>query len=85
VLIGDVTSDEFTNVLHAMQNVVNGSGLFEAVLSLDVKDVPGVRGSTVLLGVRPDGYIGMRSDRDHLAAVERYHTLVTARAGAIAK
>jgi 2-polyprenyl-6-methoxyphenol hydroxylase-like FAD-dependent oxidoreductase len=85
VLIGDVTSDEFANVLHAMQNVVNGSGLFEAVLSLDVKDVPGVRGSTVLLGVRPDGYIGMRSDRDHLAAVERYHTLVTARAGAIAK
>jgi hypothetical protein len=28
--------------------------------------------------VRPDGYVGMRCDRDHLGALERYRALVRA-------
>jgi 2-polyprenyl-6-methoxyphenol hydroxylase-like FAD-dependent oxidoreductase len=35
----------------------------------------GVQGITLLV-VRPDGHVGMRSDRDHLSALERYRTLV---------
>jgi hypothetical protein len=31
----------------------------------------GIEGTT-LLAIRPDGYIGLRADRDHLAALERY-------------
>lgn len=34
--------------------------------------------SITLLAVRPDGYVGMRADRDHLSALERYRTLVGA-------
>jgi hypothetical protein len=29
-----------------------------------------------LLAVRPDGYIGLRSDRDHLQALKRYQSLI---------
>jgi hypothetical protein len=28
--------------------------------------------------VRPDGYIGLRSDHDHLSALERYRRLIHA-------
>jgi hypothetical protein len=35
----------------------------------------GVQGIT-LLAVRPDGYVGVQTDRDHLSATERYQTLV---------
>jgi hypothetical protein len=38
-------------------------------------DLLGLEGHT-LVAVRPDGYIGLRSDRDHLRAVERYRNLV---------
>jgi hypothetical protein len=38
-------------------------------------DLLGVEGIT-LLAIRPDGYIGFRSDQDHLAALQRYRTLV---------
>jgi 2-polyprenyl-6-methoxyphenol hydroxylase-like FAD-dependent oxidoreductase len=33
-------------------------------------------GSITLLAVRPDGYVGVRADHDHLAALERYDALV---------
>jgi hypothetical protein len=33
---------------------------------------------TTLLAVRPDGYVGLRSDGDHLNALERYRALVCA-------
>jgi hypothetical protein len=36
----------------------------------------GVAGATLLV-IRPDGYIGLRADRDHLGALERYSSLVT--------
>jgi 2-polyprenyl-6-methoxyphenol hydroxylase-like FAD-dependent oxidoreductase len=38
-------------------------------------DLLGVNG-IALLAVRPDGYIGLRCDRDHLSALENYRTLV---------
>jgi 2-polyprenyl-6-methoxyphenol hydroxylase-like FAD-dependent oxidoreductase len=33
-------------------------------------------GESTLLAVRPDGYVGLRSDRDHLDALERYAALI---------
>ena len=38
-------------------------------------DALALQGTTVF-AVRPDGYIGLRSDRDHLRALERYRTLI---------
>jgi hypothetical protein len=38
-------------------------------------DLVSVEGIT-LLAVRPDGYIGLRADRDHLSALERYRAIV---------
>jgi 2-polyprenyl-6-methoxyphenol hydroxylase-like FAD-dependent oxidoreductase len=38
----------------------------------------GVDGAT-LLAVRPDGYVGLRADHDHLGALERYHRVVLGR------
>ena len=40
-----------------------------------VPDLFGIREAT-LLAVRPDGYIGLRSDHDHLNALDRYHSLL---------
>lgn len=42
-----------------------------------IADHLGVRGIT-LLAMRPDGYIGLRSDRDHFAAIKRYRHLIQA-------
>jgi hypothetical protein len=33
----------------------------------------GMEGS-ILLAIRPDGYVGLRAERDHLSALERYST-----------
>ncbi len=77
--------------LHAtLQDLATRSPLFEAAIALGpnpnlpaqigqldsvAADVLGVEGTT-LLAVRPDGYIGLRSDRDHLSALQRYCNLV---------
>jgi 2-polyprenyl-6-methoxyphenol hydroxylase-like FAD-dependent oxidoreductase len=37
----------------------------------------GIHGIT-LLAMRPDGYVGARADRNHLAAIERYRNLILA-------
>jgi 2-polyprenyl-6-methoxyphenol hydroxylase-like FAD-dependent oxidoreductase len=73
-----------------VQEVATDSPLFEAAVAFGTsRDLPaqigylepaaanrlGVEGLT-LLAVRPDGYIGLRSDRDHLSALERYRTLI---------
>jgi hypothetical protein len=73
-----------------LQNVAIDSPLFDAAFSFStLPDLPaqighlqpsaagllGVEGTT-LLAVRPDGYIGLRSDREHFGALERYQTLV---------
>ena len=43
-------------------------------------DLLGVDG-IILLAVRPDGYVGLRADHDHLAALERYERLIRGSAG----
>jgi 2-polyprenyl-6-methoxyphenol hydroxylase-like FAD-dependent oxidoreductase len=73
--------------LHAaLQKHVRDSPLFETAVALTAgDDVPdsigrlepaaaaqlGIDGTT-LLAIRPDGYVGLRADRDHLAALDRY-------------
>jgi hypothetical protein len=87
VLLRDATTDAsaFASLLEASKKVVDGSGIFEAVISVAADGVLNDRGTTTLLAVRPDGYVGMRTERDHLAALDRYHRLVTARSSVIAK
>ena len=94
MLLGGPTADSSSLVaLHtALSDFANGSSLFDAAVALSIHtDLPmpagqlepaaagllGVEGIT-LLAMRPDGYIGLRSDRDHLAALERYSALVQA-------
>lgn len=53
--------------------------LFEVgLLAPASTDLLGVE-SITLLAMRPDGYIGLRSDKHHLAALERYRALVHTR------
>jgi hypothetical protein len=56
-----------------------GSGLGDQMGHFEpaAAELLGVNGTT-LLAVRPDGYVGLRSDRDHLNALERYRTTVCA-------
>ncbi len=78
------------NIHGTLQKLTADSLLFEAALALGSdKDLPaqigkfeqcatdliGVDGIT-LLAVRPDGYIGLRADRDHLNALERYGAVI---------
>jgi hypothetical protein len=75
-----------------LQEFATDSPLFEAAIALGTHpglplqigrlelagaDRLGVQ-DTTLLAVRPDGYIGLRCDGDHLSALERYRTLVHA-------
>ena len=74
----------------ALQKLTAESVLIEAAITLGshpdlpaqigkfehgAADLLGVEGIT-LLAVRPDGYIGLRADRGHLDALERYGALV---------
>jgi 2-polyprenyl-6-methoxyphenol hydroxylase-like FAD-dependent oxidoreductase len=77
--------------LHAaLQKLATDSPLFEATVALSTNpdllvqighlepaaaDLLGVEQIT-LLALRPDGYVGLRADRDHLNALERYSTLL---------
>jgi hypothetical protein len=53
--------------LSSRANVSNKIGHFEpaGVAHLGIEE-------STLLALRPDGYVGLRSDRDHLGALERY-------------
>jgi len=77
------------NLHTALQQLTTDSPLFETAIALSTRaDLPvqvghlepaavnllGVEEIT-LLAVRPDGYIGLRADLDHLTALERYRTL----------
>jgi hypothetical protein len=92
MLLAGPTADKPALVkLHAaLQDFANDSPLFDAVVALSTRsdlplqigqlepaaaDLLGVEGIT-LLAMRPDGYIGLRSDRDHLTALECYRALV---------
>ena len=75
--------------LHAaVSDLVDASPRLEAVVTLGDGDAPpigrldaddatrlGVEDVT-LLAVRPDGYVGLRADRDHLQALEEYDALI---------
>jgi hypothetical protein len=76
----------------ALQDFANGSSLFDTAVAVSADSglpshvgqfepaaatLLGVEGIT-LLAMRPDGYVGLRSDQDHLAALKRYSTLVQA-------
>jgi hypothetical protein len=41
-------------------------------------DLLGLKGTT-LLAMRPDGYIGLRANQDHLGALQRYCAVVCGR------
>ena len=75
----------------SLKDIVAGSPLFEAAIAFSTHpgqadgigriesaaaaDSLGVD-DTTLLAVRPDGYVGLRSDRDHLRALERYSAIL---------
>jgi 2-polyprenyl-6-methoxyphenol hydroxylase-like FAD-dependent oxidoreductase len=80
------------NLHAALKELATDSPLFEAAFAIGTQpdlpvqveriepagaDLLGVQGTTLLV-VRPDGYIGLRSDGDHLSALERYRKLVYA-------
>lgn len=77
---------------NSLQKLTADSQLFEAAVAVSsgtdllaqigriepgAAELLGVEGIT-LLAVRPDGYIGLRADRDHLNALERYRSLLGA-------
>ena len=88
ILLGGAAANPSTLLaLHAaLQEQVKHSTLFETAVALTAgANVPdsigqlepavasqlGLQGNT-LLAVRPDGYVGLRADRDHLVALQRY-------------
>ena len=92
LLLGGPTANNstLTDLHAAAQKFASASPLFEAAIALGTRHnlsdqigylepaaagLLGVEGHT-LLALRPDGYIGLRADRDHLNALERYHNLV---------
>jgi hypothetical protein len=92
VLLGgpDSGSAAFADLLGALHEVVAASPVFDAAIALDVRSDPseGVGHldaaavdvleieDTTLLAVRPDGYVGLRADDDHLRALERYQAVL---------
>jgi 2-polyprenyl-6-methoxyphenol hydroxylase-like FAD-dependent oxidoreductase len=92
VLVNGVDADtrSVSDLLGALLDVVTGSPMLDAVITLGVGEPPtdhagsiepsgaellGVQDIT-LFAVRPDGYVGLRADHGHLAALERYQALV---------
>jgi 2-polyprenyl-6-methoxyphenol hydroxylase-like FAD-dependent oxidoreductase len=94
LLLGGPTADgpALVELQTALQELATDSPLFEAAVALSTQPEPrnrigrlqpvgadllGVQGTTLLV-VRPDGYIGLRSDGEHLSALERYRKLLHA-------
>ena len=92
LLLGGPTAPgtALTGLLDSLHELTTQSPLFEAAVALGAgpdlpdhsghldpvaADLLGVQGTT-LLAVRPDGYIGLRADHNHLAALERYQTRI---------
>jgi 2-polyprenyl-6-methoxyphenol hydroxylase-like FAD-dependent oxidoreductase len=98
LLIGAPTANPTAlAALHAaLQQHVKDSTLFEAAVALtagangsaSIGRLDPVAASQLgmeeitLLAIRPDGYIGLRADRDHLSALERYAARLTGRVDA---
>ncbi|HYL26266.1 MAG TPA: FAD-dependent monooxygenase [Candidatus Nitrosotalea sp.] len=81
VLLGGAEADasELAETLGTLQQSTAGSPMVDAVVAVGAHDSAESLGckAITLLAVRPDGYIGMRADRDHLSALRRYRALVT--------
>ena len=86
----DANATELIEFDAALQEFTADLLLFEAAFTLATEpdlpahigqigrveaDLLGVTGIT-LLAVRPDGYVGLRSDTDHLSALKRYRSLI---------
>ena len=86
----DADASVLVDLHAAFQKVAKDSPLFaETFVVATAADAPlevgridrcaadqlGIDGVT-LLAVRPDGYVGLRSDQDHLPALQRYRTLL---------
>ena len=94
VLLGgpDAQDGHLANLHTTVQQRTTGSPLFEAAIAFGTRrELPGRIGHLepaaaklldvgciTLLAVRPDGYIGLRCDRDHLEELERYGSLINA-------
>jgi len=93
LVIGGASSNAsaLEDLHRALGEHATDSPLFEAAIAVGTRgdlpahigrleaggaDLLGVRGITVF-AVRPDGYIGMRCDRDHLSALDRYRALLS--------
>jgi 2-polyprenyl-6-methoxyphenol hydroxylase-like FAD-dependent oxidoreductase len=92
ILVGGPTANPSAlSALHsALQEHIKHSTLFETAVALSagandpdsighlhptMASQLGMEGST-LLAIRPDGFVGVRADRDHLAALQRYSTFL---------
>jgi hypothetical protein len=86
----DAEGGAVSDLLGALLDAVTGSPMLDAVIALGVGEpriahagsieplgaqLLGVQDLT-LFAVRPDGYVGLRADHDHLAALARYQALV---------
>jgi 2-polyprenyl-6-methoxyphenol hydroxylase-like FAD-dependent oxidoreductase len=86
----EASAAEFISLHSAIRDLAAKSPIFEATFALathiglsdEIGNLPsgaagllGIEGITLLV-VRPDGYIGLRSDRNHLAAIEGYLNLI---------
>ena len=92
LLVGGPSADgkALAELLDAVKDFAADSPMFEAAIGLgtsieiadrlgrlepDAAALLGVRDIT-LLAVRPDGYLGLRADGDHLEALERYREIL---------
>ncbi len=92
VLVNGADADHgaVSDLLNTLLDVVAGSPMLDAVIALGIGEYPAEPAGCIepsaaalldveeitLLAVRPDGYIGLRADHDHLAALARYQALV---------
>ena len=86
----DADRGAVSELLGTLLDVVAGSPMLDAVIALGIGEHPSEAAGHIepsaaallavdeitLFAVRPDGYIGLRADHDHLAALARYQALV---------
>ena len=92
VLVNAADADRgaVSELLGNLLDVLAGSPMLDAVIALGIGEHPSEAAAHIepsaaallavdeitLFAVRPDGYIGLRADHDHLAALARYQALV---------
>lgn len=78
-LVSDAIEGAACAKLHeSVGKAVAGSPVFESIVTCGTERSLG-SGDVTLVALRPDGYVGMHCDGDHLASLERYRALVTGR------